>query len=527
MITGFFGSATAEAVRIFQGQQGLFATGAIDSATRSAIARVSCSGQGLYGQIGYGNVPTTYNYVNPFSYSSAYPYYNNNYNYSYPYNYGYTNPYPGPVAITSLSANTGVPGTSITIYGTGFDYTYNTVNFGGTQLGGLPSPSGTSLTFVVPSNVYSSSYAYGTGVQLSVTNSHGTSNALTFTLMGSYPYNYNYNNYYNNYDCTYGQSTWSPYGYNYGNNYCPPQTNMPTITYLSPPAGGTGTSVTVYGYGFSTTGNSVRFGVGIISNLGSPDGRSVSFIVPTQLTGYGTQPVTLGTYNVSVSNAAGYTSNTMPFTVTALGTGGAPTITNVSGPTSLSVGTQGVWTLTVGNQGNAYLSTSVRWGDEGVYGYAASAPQSTYAGSNMLSFSHTYQSAGTYTITFTVSNNIGQQNISSVTVNVSGYGGTGSMLLNYLSPVSGRVGTQVILQGSGFSLYDNTVHFGIGGQQHMPSYSGSTIYYTVPSYLTPCDTQPQGTMCAMLAQQVTPGTYPVYVTNSLGQTNTLSFTVVP
>jgi peptidoglycan hydrolase-like protein with peptidoglycan-binding domain len=117
------------------------------------------------------------------------------------------------------------------------------------------------------------------------------------------------------------------YGYNIN---CPSTT--PTITYLNPVSGGIGDRVTVYGSGFSATGNTVRFGNGIITSLISPDGQSVSFTVPSQLSGFGSQPVGLGTYPVSVSNAAGLTSGTLPFTVTSLGSGSAPTISSVNGP---------------------------------------------------------------------------------------------------------------------------------------------------------------------------------------------------
>ena len=202
--------------------------------------------------------------------------------------------------------------------------------------------------------------------------------------------------------------------------------------------------------------------------------------------------------------------------------GGAPTIASVNGPTVLATGAQGLWTIVVNNTNNAYLTTSVSWGDSGVYGNAA--PQTTSVqGTNTLTFTHTYAMSGSYTITFTVSNG-SQQNISTATVNVSGTN-AGSVTLSSLSPTSGYPGAQVVLQGSGFTS-DNTVHFGVGGTQHLPSVNGTTIYYTIPSFLSPCDVIVGGTVCAQYIQQVTAGSYPISVSNSNGTTQTLNFQVL-
>jgi hypothetical protein len=108
-------------------------------------------------------------------------------------------------------------------------------------------------------------------------------------------------------------------------------------------------------------------------------------------------------------------------------------------------------------------------------------------------------------------------------VNVGG-GTTGGVVLLSISPQSGHIGTQIMLTGSGFTG-DNTIHFGGGGIMHVPSQSGTYLYYTVPSYLSPCDVTPQGNVCAQYVQQVTPGSYPLYVTNSNGTSQTLQFQV--
>ena len=281
----------------------------------------------------------------------------------------------------------------------------------------------------------------------------------------------------------------------------------------------------MYGTGFSTTGNSVRFGNGIVTGLNSSDGRSVSFAVPTTLSGYGSSQVVVGaSYSVSVINATGATSNALPFTVTSLGAYGAPSITNVSGPNTIAVNTSGTWTLNINNQYNStYTNVSVNWGDP-VYGAYAAAPQQvSNSGNQTLTFSHVYTQSGNYTITFTASNASGQSATASATVNVTGNSSNG-LTISYLSPTSGRVGTQVMLQGNGFVALDNTVHFSQGGTLHVPSQNGNTIYYTIPAYASTCDIMP-GTQC-FYAQPITAGSYQMYITNSNGTSNTLTFTVI-
>lgn len=358
----------------------------------------------------------------------------------------------------------------------------------------------------------------------------------------SYQYPYQQHNQYPNYNNTYCNGSFgtycggsgSYYGGTYYDNNCASnwygcqQNNYqtPQITYLNPTSGAVGASVTVFGSGFSTTGNTVHFGNGIITGLLSSDGHSLSFIVPSQLTGYGSQPIQIGAYNVSVTNNVGFTSNAMPFAITTLGIYGAPTITNVTGPTTLTIGTQGSWSLTVNNQTGTYLSASVQWGDP-VYNTYAQAPQQILAnGSQIVTFTHSYAQAGTYTIVFTVTNNSGQSNTSSITVNVSGTGsGTGTLTITSVAPQSGPIGTQIVIQGSGFSAYDNTVHFGSGGLRHVPSINGTTIYYTVPQYLSPCDVNETNTFCPLYLQIVGPGSYPVSVGNGSATSNSLTFSV--
>ena len=346
--------------------------------------------------------------------------------------------------------------------------------------------------------------------QVYVANSRGTSNSLplsiSYTTGCAYASNYYGSNCYN--PCTYGCNT-----------------GTPAISYLNPQSGAVGSSVTVLGSGFSTTGNTVHFGQGIIAGIISSDGNSISFTVPTTLTGFGTQSTVLGTYPVYVTNAGGVSSNTVQYTVTGLGSTLSPTISSVNGPTTLQTGISGTWTVNVNTFSNQYTTLSVNWGDANNGYVNAAAPQTLYAGSQTATFTHAYVTPGTYTLTFSVSNPNGQSSVYTSTVYVTGSGTTyGQPTLSYLSPQSGRIGTQVILSGTGFTQYDNTVHFGIGGTQHLTSVNGNTIYYTIPSYISTCDVNLTFAAC-YTPQQVTPGTYQIYVTNAQGQTNQLSFTV--
>ena len=190
MVTGYYGRATEAAVRNFQANSGLIQSGVVDWATRNAIRERSC---GNYGYLGGTSGYTQY----PYQY--AYP---NQYQYTYP---GYQYSYAIPLRLDSLSVTSGNSGTSLTLYGSGFDATYNTVRFGSNAAYGAGSTSGTSLTITVP-NMQPGVYP------VTVTNGRGTSNSLSFTVIGSpysyynYGYNYNYGNYnYGNYN----------YGYNY------------------------------------------------------------------------------------------------------------------------------------------------------------------------------------------------------------------------------------------------------------------------------------------------------------------------
>ena len=499
MVTGYFGAATKQAVLNFQSQQRIAMTGIADAQTRAAIRGLTCGG----------------------SYQAPYP------TPSYPQPTPYTPvPQGGNVSISSLSISSGPVGASVTIYGSGFDPVYNNVYFGSNPIpaGNVPSfNNGTSITFTVPSSFrpdctpyscYPSNTYMGVGTYpVHVTNARGTSNSLPFTITGNALFN-----------CP--PSVWGNCGYGFGGSGNYGFANA-TISNMYPTSGGPGTIVTIIGSGFSQRNNSVRFGSGVITGITSSDGASLSFVVPSSLSGFGQQTLTVGTYNVSVSNEFGFTSNALPFTVSSVSQYTlTPTIVFINGPTTLAAGNQGTWTVNVNNPGNANITVTAKWGDETIYGSSSFSSQLvTAGGTQTLNFTHAYLTAGSYTITFTASNNMGSQNSVTTNVMVSPVS-TAQPILNSLSPAQGRVGTLVLLNGSGFTVSGNTIQFGVGGVSNVTSSNnGSTLYFTVPAFVSPCDVLPTGSVCAQYIQQVTPGTYPVSVRNANGQSQVLNFSV--
>ncbi len=226
----------------------------------------------------------------------------------------------------------------------------------------------------------------------------------------------------------------------------------------------------------------------------------------------------------------------------------APSITGVNGPQSLSVGQQGTWTVSAvdgsGNYSGNYLSTnnlsySVNWGDQ-IQPLYLNNGATAYPVQQNATFTHVYTQAGTYTPVFTVRNSSGQSAQTSLSVVVSGVYNNQLPAIYSLSQTSGRVGTQVVIYGAGFStnvnncnggygyvcpmyyIAPNTIHFGNNATiSNVYSNDGSTLYFTVPySNDAVC---PPNTGCMPTA--VVPGSYNVYVTNSYGGSNSIVFTV--
>ncbi|MBI2097897.1 MAG: PKD domain-containing protein [Candidatus Vogelbacteria bacterium] len=92
-----------------------------------------------------------------------------------------------------------------------------------------------------------------------------------------------------------------------------------------------------------------------------------------------------------------------------------PTISGVSGPTTLNVGQAGTWTVQASDPENGPLSYSVIWGDEVTVAPMAGSPAAS-AVQQTATFTHAYARAGTYYPRFKVTDNAGQSNSTSLSV---------------------------------------------------------------------------------------------------------------
>jgi len=169
-----------------------------------------------------------------------------------------------------------------------------------------------------------------------------------------------------------------------------------------PASGAAGTSVTLTGTGFAD-GNTVTVG-GVAASSTYSSSSAITFTVPQLAT---------GTYNVRVHNGD-TKSNAVTFTVTAT----TPTlsINGVDAPIRLAVGADGTWTVHAATTDDT-LKYSVKWGDEGLGSMLRSLIASPTQTSS--TFTHAYQTAGTYAPKFTVTDSSGHSESVSATVVVN------------------------------------------------------------------------------------------------------------
>jgi len=140
------------------------------------------------------------------------------------------------------SSYDGATGTEITLMGSGFTSTDNTIYFGTTKIENVPSLTGTDLTFTVPD------VAYGR-YNISVVNENGTSGAISFIVPD-------------------------------------PNTDPPIISSIFPQSGRGSTEITIHGSGFTATDNLVYTGYTVLENISSPDGKTITIILaPPSLAG--------------------------------------------------------------------------------------------------------------------------------------------------------------------------------------------------------------------------------------------------
>ncbi len=106
-------------------------------------------------------------------------------------------------------------------------------------------------------------------------------------------------------------------------------------------------------------------------------------------------------------------------TVTDTNSSGTPVISGFSGPVSLSVNEVGTWKIIASDPANGSLNYSILWGDESTNG---AMPNKTMAPASSIqqntSFTHSYTSAGNYTVAVTVTNAAGKSSQSTASVQV-------------------------------------------------------------------------------------------------------------
>lgn len=129
-----------------------------------------------------------------------------------------------------------------------------------------------------------------------------------------------------------------------------------------------------------------------------------------------------GEYRVKVCNQGNSNCDESGlFIIRTTNTNKAPVISGVDTPTMLRVGQTGTWTIRATDPENNGLSYTVRWGDESAIangGTMASIPPA-YNYVQNTSFTHTYNSVGSFQPTFYVMDSAGAVASVSATVNIT------------------------------------------------------------------------------------------------------------
>jgi hypothetical protein len=207
-----------------------------------------------------------------------------------------------------------------------------------------------------------------------------------------------------------------------------------TINFNSPPSSaGRGVISAAYLYQGSTLISSASVSNGVTANFANtptgtagtslPINVTVPYTIKADVTGVnsGSFPLVavVGGVNITDMNGnslgvAGVANGSQITVVSNTTTSQPPVISGGTFPTTLTVGQTGTWSVSASDPQNGSLSYSVNWGDAGNYVSA-----STGGFTQTSSFTHSYSSAGTYTVTFTVKNAAGLSAQTSSTINVS------------------------------------------------------------------------------------------------------------
>ena len=238
------------------------------------------------------------------------------------------------------------------------------------------------------------------------------------------------------YSSTTGASCGCPPGavYNYQTGASCTASSLPSVTILSPNGDENyaigdkmhilwkSSNVDKVNVGYIDSYGTLSWAAFGIPNTGSYDwtinvGNTVNTKFKIEVVGYQTNVGSATDYsdNYFVISANGCTNGAVYSSTTGqLCSNTTPTISGVSGPTSLPVGQLGLWFVKASNPTGGVLSYSVRWGDEYQNGYFTPAMSTPVQQTTM--FTHVYSKAGIYTPTFTVTNSSGQSAKTSISV---------------------------------------------------------------------------------------------------------------
>lgn len=158
-----------------------------------------------------------------------------------------------------------------------------------------------------------------------------------------------------------------------------------------------------------------------------------------------------------------------------------PVISGVSGPQTLNVGQTGTWRVSAYDQAQSNLSYFVDWGEK-----VTMKELNSYSGSAIpeqeSSFSHIYNQAGNYTVTFNVTNDYGQSATTSLSVKVKG--DTIMPSLKVLSPNGGE--TWVKNTTKTIRWNQNTIRYSCSEGMYCPDYFSPRYDISLINYYPPC-----------------------------------------
>ncbi len=217
----------------------------------------------------------------------------------------------------------------------------------------------------------------------------------------------------------------------------PVPTSAPVVRYIYPTTATPLTSVSIYGSGFYNLYTMIGINGPSSFPSSSPnsissDGTRMSVLLPPS--------ILPGQYAITASNLVNgrwvrSLGHAVLVVTSSPTTNLPPVISSVTSPTTLSVNQSGTWSVNASDPENRPLSYSVDWGDVRIgmtelYNTPESFTQTS-------TFTHSYSSAGNYTVTITVRDSAGLTAKTSSTVQV-GTLVTTSPVITVISPNGGE-----------------------------------------------------------------------------------------